>query len=200
MESGEEMDIARLERALRRVGEILEAEGSDYAVTIIGGAALTLHGWIHRTTDDADILTMATASPPHTLFEAPDPLPAPLRAAIEIVARDLGLKREWLNRGPARQWKTGLPPGLAKRVVWKKYAGLQVGLAGRIDLIALKIFAEVDRGNLMGRGLDHSDLAQLNATDDELDWAAGWVKTQDQGPQFPGMVEQVVANVKRERK
>ena len=198
MDNPEEMDVARLERALQRVGELLEAGGREYAITIIGGAALSLHGWIHRTTDDADILTFATSSEEHDLREAPDPLPLPLQEAIETVSRDLGLKRGWLNRGPARQWRTGLPPGFAERVSWRRYGGLQVGLAGRIDLIALKLFAEVDRGNLTSRGLDQNDLVQLTPTKDELAWAAKWVKTQDAGPQFPEMVEKVVTNVERE--
>lgn len=200
MEDSQEMDVGRLELALRRVGELLEAERLEYAVTVIGGAALNLHGWVQRTTDDADILTFATGADGRELQEAPDPLPAPLRNAIATVARDLGLKPGWLNRGPARQWKTGLPPGFAERIEWRRYGGLHVGLAGRADLIALKLFAEVDRGNLTGRGLDHNDLVQLAPTDDELAWAETWVMGQDAGPQFPDMVRKVVDNVRNARR
>lgn len=181
------------------VGAILEARGFEYQVTLIGGAALTLQGWVLRTTDDADILTFAEGTDRPVPIEAPDPLPAPLRDAIAAVARDRGMRTEWLNRGPALQWTTGLPPGFAERLTWRRYGGLHVGLAGRQDLITFKVFAEVDRGGGTGRGIDLADLLVLAPSDQELDKAAAWVKTQDAGPGFSHLVERVIADVKRAR-
>ena len=62
------------------------------------------------------------------LREPPEPIPAPLARAAGTVARDLHLDEHWLNTGPALQWRTGLPPGLA----------------GRDDLIFFKLFAAAD--------------------------------------------------------
>ena len=51
---------ADVEQALGLVGELLAAEGHEYAVTILGGAALNLLGIVERTTTDVDILAFAT--------------------------------------------------------------------------------------------------------------------------------------------
>lgn len=196
----QEMDAPRLVEALTKLGELLEAAGLTYAVILIGGAALSLRGWVHRTTDDADILAFASDTEHRSLQEAPNPLPEPLRKAIATVGRDLGLRPDWLNRGLADQWAAGLPPGFAERISWQTYRALQVGLAGRQDLIALKLFAAVDRGGGAVRGVDMSDLAELAPSDAELVIAAEWVLTQDAGPGFPDHVRKVVDDVRHQRR
>lgn len=81
------MDLAGtsdLEQALRRVGELLDAEGERYAIVILDGAALNLLGIVARPTTDVDILAFATpATPvPTGVREPPEPLPERLvRAA-----------------------------------------------------------------------------------------------------------------------
>jgi hypothetical protein len=60
--------------------------------------------------------------------------------AIRLVAEDMRLAPDWLNTGPALQWRTGLPPGLAGRIQWRRYgSALDVGIAGRYDLIFFKL-------------------------------------------------------------
>jgi hypothetical protein len=193
------LDASNLRTALQRVGELLAAEGQAYAITLVGGAALALGGWVTRTTEDADILTFAEREGDR-LVETPDPLPAPLVRAAELVARDGGMAPGWLNRGPAAQWRSGLPPGFGERITWHQFAALRVGLPHRRDLIALKLFAEVDRGGGTGRGVDLSDLRQLRPTDEELEWAAAWVKGQDAGPEFAANVDKVVHDVRTVRR
>ncbi|MFI5235271.1 MAG: hypothetical protein ACHQXA_06115, partial [Gemmatimonadales bacterium] len=146
------------------------------------------------------ILTFADAADPHALVEAPDPLPAPLRTAVATVGRDIGLRPDWLNRGPARQWKTGLPPGFADRLTWRRYGTLHAGLAGRQDLITLKLLAEVSRGGPGTGGVDFGDLVLLVPTDAELAVAVPWVVTQDANPDFPAWVRKVVERVQRARR
>lgn len=51
-----------------------------------------------------------------SLREPPEPLPSPLVQAARAVARDLGLDPDWLNAGPALQWRAGMPPGLEARI------------------------------------------------------------------------------------
>ena len=101
---------ADVEQALRLVGELLAADGNEYAVIISGGAALNLLGIVVRATTDVDILAFATpradAAPDQsTLREPPEPIPAPLARAAATVARDLDLDEHWLNTGPALQWR-----------------------------------------------------------------------------------------------
>src|SRR6266567_3604110 len=132
-----------IDEALQKVGELLASDNESYAIVVVGGAALNLLGLIERVTTDVDILAFAdpTDTEPAVLVEAPEPMPAPLVRAARTVARDLGLEEEWLNTGPALQWRSGFPPGLARRVVWRRYAALRVGLVDRPDLIFLKLYA-----------------------------------------------------------
>jgi hypothetical protein len=128
---------------------------------------------VNRATVDVDILAFASSpselSMP-TLFEPPYPLPAPFSAAIEQVASDFTLPANWLNTGPALQWRQGLPPGLEHRVEWRRYGALQVGLASRYDLIFFKLYAAADS---TGPGSRHfQDLLALQPSDVELDEAA----------------------------
>lgn len=187
-----------LSTALQRVGELLAAEGRRYSVTLIGGAALSLQGLVSRTTEDADILTFATDDTPPKLLESPDPLPQPLEVAVARVGRDLGLSGSWLNHRAAPQWKQGLPPGFSDRLTWHAYAALRVGLASRVDLIAFKLFAIMDRGGPKGGTVDERDLVLLAPTRAELETAGEWVRTQDAGAEFPRQLQEVMERVARQ--
>jgi hypothetical protein len=189
---------ADIELALLRVGELLAAAGEPQAIVIVGGAALGLLGVVTRATRDVDILAFARPGgrDAWTLVPPPAPLPESLAAAIGTVGRDSGLADDWLNTGPALQWKQGLPPGLATRIEWRQYAALRVGLVGRKDLIWFKLFAAADD---RPEGRHGRDLGALDPTDAELEEAAGWVKRQDAGPAFPGLVDDVVNHVRTHR-
>ncbi len=179
-----------IEAALQRVGELLDAAGERHAIVIVGGAALNLLGIVGRTTRDVDILAFGRRSGRAWRLQPPRvPFPEQLAAAIRTVGRDMGLADDWLNTGPALQWKQGLPRGLAGRVKWRRYAALHVGIIGRPDLIRLKLYAAAD-DHPGGRHV--GDLVALDPTDAELRAAARWVKTQDVGPAFPNLVDQVV--------
>ncbi len=52
-------DLGDIEEALNRVGELLAAAGHEYAIVVLGGAALGLLGIVNRETRDVDILTFA---------------------------------------------------------------------------------------------------------------------------------------------
>lgn len=185
-------------RALQLVGELLAAEGHEFSIVILGGAALNLLGVVERTTTDVDIIAFASTKEgvldESVLTKPPTPLPAPLLRAARTVARDLALEENWLNAGPALQWRNGLPPGLAQRVKWQQRAGLRVGVVDRYDLIFFKLFAAADSAG--PRSVHFQDLLALNPSADDLNTAAAWVATQDASPEFASVLRQVVAHVR----
>jgi hypothetical protein len=184
------------ERALDAVGQILHAEGVKFAIIVIGGAALQLLGVVDRATRDVDVV--ALAEPPDAnrprLRDPGEELPDPLRRAREIVAEDLGLDSNWLNLGPALQWKQGLPPGFEDRLQWRRYHSLTVGIADRRDLIAFKLYAAADSTG--PSSVHYQDLIALGPSTEEIDWAAEWVRTQDVAPEFHAVLTQVADHVK----
>lgn len=189
---------SRLEEVLHGVGDLLEAEGQPIGIVVVGGACLNLMGFVLRATDDVDVIATAQrgAAPNNIrLTRPPHPLPDVLQRAIETVARDFGLHPEWMNTEIAAQWNLGLPPWLADDLTWRRYGGLEVGLAGRRTLLALKLFAAVDRGP---RSVHYQDLLALKPAPEELRDAAVWVRTQDATTEFEEMVDQVIYHVQRD--
>ena len=186
-------DAIPLERALTALGELLAADGESARLVAVGGAALRLLGLVDRTTTDVDVIARVPSSARGREVEHPEPLPAPVVRAAAAVARDLGLPSDWLNTEIAAQWRTGLPPGLGDDLTWLRFGGppggLELGLVGRQTLVALKLFAAVDRGP---KSVHFQDLRALAPTRSELDVAAAWVRTQDESPVFGDMVDQVV--------
>lgn len=163
-------------------------------IVIIGGAALNLLGVVDRATRDVDVLAVELSDALGTrLAPPPDPLPAVLANAVRDVARDRGLPEDWLNTGPALQWKQGLPPGLPERVSWRRFSGLRVGIVGRFDLICFKLYASADQIDPDNRHV--RDLLALRPTRNELQLAADWVRTQDPSPAFANVLEKVIAYV-----
>jgi hypothetical protein len=184
-----------IENALQKLGELLALESQKYAIVVLGGAALNLLGIVERVTTDVDILAFAHSGSGKTmrLLEPPEPLPEPLVRAARTVAQDLGLESEWLNTGPALQWRSGLPPGIEQRIRWRRYAALRVGLVDRFDLIFFKLYAAADS---KGPGSVHyQDLLALKPNAEELDAATAWVKTQDASAYFQRVLQMVVNHV-----
>src|SRR5258708_37346452 len=132
-----------LDRALAAAGELLARREQAAAIVIVGGTALNLLGVIERATHDVDVIATATVQPNGEpgAIRPPDPLPAPLMDAVPTGAGGLGLPPDWLNATVGAQWKTGLPAGFARRVTWRRFAGLWVGLPGHGDFVPLKLYA-----------------------------------------------------------
>jgi hypothetical protein len=182
---------AAIEAALTTVGERLALANEFCAIVVVGGAAMNLHGIVERPTIDVDVLARAD---PNGAIHPPDPLPPALQQAIAALARDRGLLAHWMNTAVAHQWLVGLPPGLAERIEWRTYGGLRVGVAGRQDLIATKLYASADQ---IGPDNVHvRDLLALKPSNEDLEWAAGWVREQDPSPEFHQVLDKVVAYVR----
>lgn len=184
------------EQALKAVGEILEAQGDRIAVAVVGGAALNLLGVVDRTTRDVDILALGLPpdSPTPRLVEPPEQLPEPLVRAARLVAGRLGLADDWLNAGPALQWRQGLPDGLEQRVCWRQYGGLNLGVVDRRDLVFLKLYAAADSTG--ASSVHYQDLLALSPGEEELHSATDWVRSQDVSPEFHQILEQVLQHVR----
>ena len=183
-----------IEHALQRLGDLLQFRRQRFAIAIVGGAALNLLHVVARTTNDVDILAFADPAElvlggALRLTEAPNPLPSELVRAATEVALELDLEANWLNNGPTRQMRSGLPPGMESRLVWRQFGSLWVGIASRQDLIALKLFAAVDRSG--PHGVDTTDLLALVPSPAELAWAVAWTATQNASPAFAGTIETV---------
>ncbi|MGH7613088.1 MAG: DUF6036 family nucleotidyltransferase [Gemmatimonadales bacterium] len=159
---------------------------------VIGGAAVNLLGFVSRATTDVDILAFGQANPhgPPRLSPPEEPLPRVLIDAARAVATDLNLGPNWLNAGPAAQWRPGLPPGLETRVHWREYGGLVVGLVDRYDLIFFKLYAAVD--DTGPESVHFQDLLALTPTNEELIEASRWVRQQDPSPVVADTITRVI--------
>jgi len=184
-----------LAELLGAVGQPLEEGGETTAILVVGGSALMAHGWVDRTTHDVDVIARAHREGFAWRLVPADPFPPALANAVSRVARDYGLPPDWLNAVVGAQWRSGLPAGTAEGADWRAYGGLTVGFAGRSTILALKLFAAVDRGP---ESVHLQDLLRLAPSDTELGIAAEWVRSQDESEHFPALVEQVVDHV-RER-
>ena len=156
---------------------------------------MNLLGIVERATRDVDILafTERREGDRPLLLPPPEPLPEWLQRAIAEVGRDQGLRSDWLNAGPALQWRQGLPGGLENRLQWRRFAGLTVGITSRYDLIFLKLY---DSGG--PESVHYQDLLRLQPGAAELEAAASWVRTQDTSPHFADIVSQVVTHARRD--
>jgi hypothetical protein len=188
---------AEIEHALGAVGELLAAEGAEVGIIVVGGTALNLLGIVERATRDVDVLAIVRGKPQPggVVLAPPDPLPDPLRRAIATVARDFRLSEDWMNTVVGLQWQTGLPPGLERRLHWRRYRGLTVGLADRYDLIFLKLYAAADSGG--PSSVHFQDLVALRPAEGELNAAAHWAREQDPTPAFSVILEQVIQHVRK---
>ncbi len=127
-----------IERALQTLAILLGEVGPVFELVIVGGAALTILGFISRPTKDVDVLGLRSGHDIPGIVKH-DPLPPELAAAAGQTALDLGLNPNWLNAGPACLLDWGLPQGFESRLVRRSHGPrLAVHLPSRVDLIALK--------------------------------------------------------------
>ena len=185
-----------IERVFAALGELLAAEGMEFGIVVLGGAALNLLGIVERTTRDVDVLAITSSTLGDGLLSLtpPEPLPEPLKRAIDRVARDFRLPEDWVDTTMGLQLQTGLPPGLERRIHWSRYGGLVVGLVDRYDLIYFKLYAAADSGG--PASVHYQDLIALSPSSIELQEAATWVRKQDPSAGFSIILEQVMERLR----
>lgn len=181
-----------VQRALEALGALLEADGVEERIVVVGGAALLLLKVISRGTRDVDVIAVARVTRAGVHLEQAKPLPETLQRRIETVARDLRLPDNWMNAEVTSQWLTGLPPGLETGIAWRRLGGLYVGLPDRFTFICLKLYAAADDGP---RSRHTADLIALHPSSQELQRAADWIRTQD--PTIDSVVAQAMNHVLR---
>ena len=171
------IDISKLNHALELLNEqLILSDSPQTEIVVCGGSALIALSLVPRTTQDVDIVAMMKDG----VLADPEPLPDYLVKAAIQVGRIMNLPNDWLNNGPASQFRLGLPDGVAQRLHTVRIGEkLTVHYIDRIDQIYFKTFASADRG-----GYHVADLKKLNPTEDELVAAAQWCKTQDVSPEF----------------
>lgn len=166
------IDTGKLREALHLLHEQLELhDRPKVELVVCGGSALIAMGLVPRTTRDIDIVALMRDG---CLVDS-EPLPGFLLEAAAQVGKMLNLSPDWLNNGPAIQFRMGFPVGFETRL-HKEVVGprLTIHYIDRIDQIHFKVFASVDRG-----GYHISDLKALLPTAEELCQAALWCMEQD---------------------
>ena len=144
---------------------------------VCGGTALALQGFGTRTTQDVDVLGNWVATGVQVVAIGAFP-PEVARAIARVAAAHpelQGMGPRWINLGPQEIVKHGLPEGFAGRLtVTRIGARLALHLLGRLDLIALKLYAAADD---MGRRqqIHFDDLQVFKPTATELDYGIQWV-------------------------
>ncbi len=182
-----ELDRSSLTTALGALGDVLAARGYTSDLVLVGGAALLLHGTVSRPTKDGDIVGERLSDGSVARL---DQLPPELARAALDVARAYGLADDWLNLGPASLLDGPLPEGFEARLRPVEFGALRLWIAGREDLVALKLWSTADRWPAPGRHL--ADLDALAPTPSELRSAAAWTRLRDPSPGYGELLAAVL--------
>ncbi len=155
-------------------------DGQPFSIVVCGGTALAALELVQRTTRDVDVLGEVVLEKQKIVIKKIEQFPKWFKDASQVVGRDFGLSKYWIDTGPAFQLESGLPEGFEERlvkVVYGKY--LSVYFISRIDQIYFKLFASLDCG-----GYHVDDMFSLKPSTDEILNAAKWVLTQDSTKEF----------------
>ncbi|MBI5686300.1 MAG: nucleotidyl transferase AbiEii/AbiGii toxin family protein [Verrucomicrobia bacterium] len=170
-------DKRRILQALTELGRRLALRDSrPVTLVICGAAALNCTDLLARQTRDVDVLGLLAASGSPKLLATG--LPEELMTPIASVAADLGVEVDWLNdRSIILQTQPGLPPGFERRLLRPPLEFgpcLRVTFPSRLDMVALKFYAALDR-RLEEAMRHYRDLVEMEPTHDELEFAAAWL-------------------------
>jgi hypothetical protein len=162
-----------INEALEALGWTLSMRGEQVEIVVIGGGNLIYSGLVTRpTTKDLDILGRMSNGEVLKFR----PLPQAFTAAVADVAAQLDLPADWINLGPESLLDKGLPAGFCERIEREVYGSLTVWFAGRLDLIAFKVYAAANPNRRDAEpGRHHRDLVDLKPTNGELDFAIEWM-------------------------
>jgi len=167
--------------------QIVVHSGRPIGLVICGGTALAILGLVTRTTRDVDILGEAVTENERIIIRPFHSIPEWLDASARVVQRDFGLPDEWLNTGPSSQVEAGLPEGLERRLIERKYGThLTLYFLDRVDQIYFKLYASIDSGP---QSYHVKDLFALKPKREELEQAARWCLTQDVSEAFRQLVQ-----------
>jgi hypothetical protein len=158
-----EINTESLDGALRVLSNLLADRGLHYEVVAIGGGGLLLLGLVDRTTKDLDLVALLHGKE----LISPNPLPT---ALLDF----------------------GLPLGFVNRLHCRRYGGLTLYLADRIDQIYFKLYASVDQGP---QSKHFTDLNALNPSLAELRQAKNWCLTHDSSTEFEKEIDLAIESI-----
>lgn len=148
--------------------------GLTHEFVVIGSSSLLLQGISIRPTNDVDVLGRVGGG---GTVESMSPLPSQVLDAAQAVASALAMEGDWF--GDDRTIgivEAGLPEGFVARLTRLQIGpALSLLLPARRDLIAFKIDAGANSGDVLGNSKHHEDLEALAPTDEELDLAITWM-------------------------
>jgi hypothetical protein len=189
-----------IEEALKRLNaKMVYAAMEPVELVSCGGASLNLMGWVSRSTSDVDIICTAEVDAKgHARMQPDKPLPPQFTELVAEVGRELGVKEDWLNFGPAPLVAFGLPPGLEHRLKRKSYGScLALHLLSRLDQIHFKIYATMDPKTRLEIHL--GDLLDLAPTKAETQAAVDWLLSRKTSRDFRRKLKQVLDRIGHEK-
>ena len=188
-----------IEQALRRLSaKMVYSELEPVELVSCGGASLNLMGLVSRSTNDVDILCVAQVGAKGEVRLQPGTtMPAPFADLVAEVGRELGMKEEWLNFGPAPLLDFGLPAGLETRLKRKSYGRcLALHVISRLDQIHLKLYATMAPKTRIETHL--GDLMDLEPTEAEARAAVDWLLHRKTSADFRRKLKQVLDRIGHE--
>jgi hypothetical protein len=164
-----------INQALEALGATLSLLGEEIEIVVIGGGNLVYSGMVKRaSTKDLDILGRMVNGDVVKMR----PVPQAFAQVVSDVAQQFYLPPDWINLGPASLLDKGLPEGFCDRLEREQYSSLVVWFAGRLDLIAFKIYAAANpHVNDPNPSRHHDDLVELTPKGHELDLGLAWMAT-----------------------
>ena len=172
------LDSEKIEKSLKLLGELLDRRQlSPLQLIVCGGSSLIVTGLVSRTTRDVDVLgTISPSSDGSLVIHEIESFSPQFLEVVDLVAREFGLDKEWLNSGPTMLVRFGLPKGFQERLQSRLFGpALTIHFISRWDQIHFKIYAARNKGP--GRHVE--DLLALKPTEAELLSAARWLISRD---------------------
>jgi hypothetical protein len=175
-----EMTRDAILRLLQELDQWMEQEDCPPVDWVVcGGAALGLQELQDRPTRDVDVLGQWDEAVLDVvgIETFPKEMVACIQRVVDSHPELAGIGQNWINLGPRALVQAGLPDGFADRLhVYRIGNRLTLHLLGRLDLLALKLYAAADP---LGRRqeIHFADLKGLAPTFDELDRAVDWLRT-----------------------
>ncbi len=179
------------ESALSALAEQLaEAGVKKLEMVVCGGAALTILGYVKRTTLDVDIMAFVNR---RNALEKNSAYNRQLFKAAERVQKDFNLSADWLNTKPSDIIDLGIPEGLMDRVKTRRYGkNLVVHFLDRYDQIHFKLYAAADNSRA---SVHYRDLLELKPEEKEIFKASKWCLTHDVSKEFKLILKDLLLNM-----
>ena len=175
---------------LAALGTALEQENiGPVDILVCGAMALAMQGLIERPTRDIDGLAKVVHRG-NTLSIRKPLMSKKFTDAVERVGIIYGEGKFWFSTAATiLHDDVKMPKGLAERAQVRLYGNnLTVRLCSRADMICLKVWAAIKRGEP-----DIGDLVHLKPTPEEAENAATWCLKQDPeaGPDLAAVLKEV---------